>query len=121
MALLTAEDVACVREALAESLTDVCSISRPTDTADAFGGQARTWSTVAASVPCRIAPETRRPVEEGREGRFAVIGDYVVTLPAGQDVTERDRIVIGGVTYEVLGVRYRTNELLRRVACVKVA
>lgn len=120
MALVTADDIACLRGELADTLTDLCSISRPTDAADAFGGQMRTWATVATNVACRIAPETRRPVEEAREGRFATIGDYVVTLPAGQDITERDRVVIGGLTYEVIGVRYRTNELTRRAACVKV-
>lgn len=122
MALVTAADIACLSEAVADALPDVGSISRPTDTPDAFGGQMRTWTTIATNVPCRLAPETRRPVEEERGGVLVAVGDHVITFAAGTDIAERDRVVIGAWTFEVVGVRLRgALELTRRAVCMKVS
>lgn len=122
MALVTADDIACLREAFTDALPDLGSISRPTDADDAFGGQTRTWATVATNVPCRLAPETRRPVEEVTGGRLAASGDVVITFAAGTDISERDRVAIGAWTFEVVGVRLRgALELTRRAVCVRVS
>lgn len=109
---LSARDAA--RHVTAGALRDVCAIERRTRVSDGGGGFTDTWAPIATGVRCMIAPDA------GGEGETA--GDRVVdesthtvTLPAGQDITEADRITLAGATYEVtLVLNTGAWETLRR-------
>lgn len=120
MTTLTSSDIASMRAALLTLMPDAGVISRASEAADAFGGQTRTWATVASSA-CRVAPETRQPEERETGGALAGVTSYVITFPSGTDVRAQDRVTISGVVYEVSGVRQRGAwEFSRRVIAVKV-
>lgn len=95
-------------------LPDEATIQRLTRISDGAGGYTDQWADLA-TVGCRIAPvgggETGRP-----GGRIADATTHVLTIPAGQDVTESDRVVVAGRAYDVTMVRERGGwELARRV------
>lgn len=125
MSMLPARDLAAMRREMQRMLPDTATIQRRTIASDGGGGQTETRATLAASVPCRIAPTG------GGESGSAMSDDgdrvrdestHVVTFANGQDITETDRILIDGSTYEVLLVRQRgTWELTRRCEVVEAS
>jgi len=106
--MLSSEELAAMRQTQNSALPDVADILRPAVAVDAVGEPVETLTTVATGVACRISPN--------RQGKQAIVGErivdvapYVVTFPYGTDVRAGDRIVSGGATYEVLGVRVAGN------------
>jgi len=84
-------------------LIHTCTIQRYTEgTADAYGNPTHTWTNYL-TVPCRLVSTSGREVKVGAE---VVISDWQLFLD-NVDVTERDRIVTNGVTYEILLVQPR--------------
>ena len=56
----------------------------------------------------------------GANGATTAVGQRRIKLPAGQDVTVKDRIVAGGVTYEVVDVQSVSNEVETTAICREV-
>lgn len=112
--LISTADVVSMRALANQALWDTATIQRATATTDGGGGTTSTWATVA-TVACRIAPVGGGESAGTQGERISDESTAVVTLPAGTDVTEADRIVLGAVTYEVTLVRRRlTVEITRR-------
>ena len=89
-------------------------------TADAQGGQSWTY-TASGTVPCHVSPEAIRGGEVTAGGRLAELTSWVLTLHGTATVDEDDRVVVGGVTYEVTEVLSpRTWQLSKRVRCAEV-
>lgn len=101
-------------------LPDTCAISRntPTQTGD---GQTDVWANVATGVACRVSPLASGSNEGlgGAEG-LAAVNQWTIWLPALQDVTVRDRIVVGSRTFEIARVGARSYEVIREVICREV-
>jgi len=118
--MLSAAEIASMRATVDEALPDTCTIRRKAVVSDGGGGQTTTWSDLAAGVACGIAPVAGG---EGATTAGRVVDEttHVVTLPDGQDVTEADRIVVDGVTYELTLVRKRGAWELNRRAEVRAA
>ncbi len=113
-------DIARARKRFAapNMLPDRATIQRPGVVADGGGGQTTTYPVLATLVPCRLAPVGAGEDSEraSRGDRIADESTAVVTFAAGQDITEADRIVIAGQTFDVQLVRRRGNfEITRRV------
>ena len=86
----------------AAQLIETCDIERLTATGTSdYGHKTGTWGSLAADVACLMQVRNGREV---RVGDQAVISNHVLFL-AVQDVTERDRVLHGGVLYDVLLVR----------------
>ncbi|KKL20077.1 hypothetical protein LCGC14_2459080 [marine sediment metagenome] len=68
---------------------------------DAHGNPVKTWSDLATDVPCRLQPRRGR---EAVQPTQVVVGSHVLFLEIGTDITERDRVVVATLTYEVLFV-----------------
>lgn len=113
--MLTAGDIAAMRGTAESALPDTATLERLTSTSDGGGGFTEAWATQGAAIPCRIAPLGGG--EGGNAGgRVSDETSHVVSLPAETDVTESDRLVIAGRTYEVTVVRERGEwEISRRV------
>lgn len=107
---------------LAESaLPDTAAVSRPTDTNTA-DGVTRTFSTVA-TVACRVQPLGRSSGNTevvGTRGGLQTADSWLLTLPAGTDVTVRDRLIVGARTFEIAEVLTRTYEVARITLCREV-
>lgn len=102
-------------------LIDTCTILRATDGTPTGDGNPVTWPTLATNVPCSLQPYDAAPTESvGAAGGIMSVSNWRIRLPAGQDVTARDRIVIGSRTFEVQGVLVRTFEVRRTALCVEI-
>ncbi|MEO6467498.1 MAG: head-tail adaptor protein [Acidimicrobiia bacterium] len=119
--MITDDELTAMRAVLDQSLPDLADISRSTPTSDGRGGTSLVWATVA-SVPCRIAPAatfggSEQPVNDVVAG----VQRWSITLPAGTNVTGRDRVLVGARTFEVVEVRStRSYEVSCRVTGVEV-
>ena len=84
-------------------LVDTCTIQRFSEgAADAYGNPALTWDlTYLEDEACRLTASSGREIKVGAE---IVVADYKLFL-GDVDITERDRVVIGGLTYEILLVQ----------------
>jgi head-tail adaptor len=113
----SAAQLARARQRFASLLPDLATIQRPVTVADGAGGLATTWPVLVSGVPCRLSP-----VQGGESSAASTGGDRVadeataiITFAAGQDITEADRIVIAGQTFDITLVRHRGQwELTRR-------
>jgi len=111
--MLSEDEIAAMRATATASLPETIEVQRPTRVPDGAGGQAVSWSP-AGTYPGRLAPAGG---EDEREfaGRVAGRSLWRITLPAEADVRLDDRVVVGGRTFEVLGVRARSFEVCRVV------
>ena len=79
-----------------------CTISRYTEGAqDEVGQPDKTWADHLTDVACRLVAA---PMGAGREmtiGVRTVVAEYILYLGV-IDVTERDEVIIGAITYEIL-------------------
>jgi SPP1 family predicted phage head-tail adaptor len=115
--MLTAADIQSMRTVAEQALPGTAVIHSGTLASDNGGGYTETF-TASGTVSCRVAPVSGAEREEG--DRISAESQYVITLPAGTTVETDDRIVAGGVTYNVTAVRDRSWEVTRRVEARKV-
>lgn len=115
--MITSADLASMQTTQALTLTETATISRKTSVSDSMGGYTDTWAT-ASTATARVAPANSRDM--------AILGGRIVegtvlkiTLPAGTNVTQSDRIVIGARSFEVLAVSAHTVETARVCLCVE--
>jgi len=88
-------------------LINTCTINKMSQAAplDGYGNPTVTWTPVAG-VPCRWSTPRNREVKVGAE---VVLADLQLFLGADTDITEQDRVVLDGATYEVLSASDRQN------------
>ena len=86
----------------ASLLIHVCDVERNTPGgADAYGTPIESWAVYLNDEPCRLTASSGREIKVGAE---IVVADYKLFIDS-VDITERDRVVIGVNTYEVLLVQ----------------
>jgi len=86
-------------------LIDTCTIERFGEgAADAYGKPAITWSDHLTEA-CRLQAGVGKELTIGAE---VVVADYKLFL-GDVDVTEQDRAIVEGVTYQILLVMNRSN------------
>jgi hypothetical protein len=104
-----------MRQTARERMPALATIKRLTKTADGYGGESQTYSTVNQNVPCRIDNQTQNE----SPGVNSAIGEFKISFPAGADVLETDQIEIDGKTYAVFGVIYQKSYEITRDVIVK--
>lgn len=81
-------------------LNTTCTIRRFTEgAADDYGQPAKSWANLATGVLCRLEPTSGKEIWIDKQ---LVISNFTLFLLPAQDVTEKDEIVLGGETYNVL-------------------
>lgn len=114
--MLSAEDFQAARDTQRLTMLDEATIQRPTEVSDGMGGIEHTWEAIG-TVICRIA------VNAGRDafviaGQLRETAPWKVTFPALTDVRVTDRLIVKGMTLEVVGVAGpSTFETARIVIC----
>jgi len=79
-----------------------CTVQRFAEGAfDTYGNPTLTWADHLIDEPCRLEASTGREIKVGAE---IVVADYKL-FSEDVDITEQDRVVISGLTYEVLLVQ----------------
>jgi head-tail adaptor len=101
-------------------LPDVCTVQRSTETVTG-DGTTQSWSTLASGVACRVSPLASGANEGlGADQSMQAVSQWTVWLPAGQDVTVKDRLVVGARTFEIARVGERSYEVSRECLCREV-
>ena len=107
-------------------LPDTCDIQVRRIVPDGMGGSTETWVTYlfrdefdndnygAEDVACLLAPLTSK--NQGQAGnQFMMHGGWVLSVAFDRAIASGNRVVMGGDTYEVLGVEDdHSTRILRR-------
>jgi hypothetical protein len=109
-----------LRPVAEQFLPDTATVRRATVTSGS-GGVVLTWADYLTGVACRVSPLANQATEAlgGTAGTTAV-ASWAITLPAGTDVTVKDRIVVNARTFEVARAGGRSYEVARRLVCREV-
>lgn len=97
--LITATDVAELRQLSESSMDCLCDIHRPSETVAGAGGTVRRNTAptqVALSVPCRFSIVSAS--ERERAGELAADAQWVVVLPVGTNVQLGDHLAVRGTS-----------------------
>lgn len=103
---LTAAELASIRSDVNQLMPDTCTIEQVTETQDAIGSPARSFSNRATGVACRLdafssITSVGKDFISSMKNYLIQEGQYILTLPYDTTVIESDRIVINGSTYEI--------------------
>ncbi len=103
-------------------LTETCTITRRAAGTATGDGTPISPTTVGSNVPCAVMSRGARPTEtDGARAGITSMSDWLIHLPAGTDVAERDQIVVGSRTFQVVGPAIgSTVEPTRVVSCVEI-
>jgi hypothetical protein len=100
--MLSANDLAYMRDSIAELFPDTCTIQVNNPSSDGAGGMTDNWSTLTANVPCRVDYQTGRESNTG-----AALVPYqkaVISMSFNTVVTPANRIVVGSSTFSIQAV-----------------
>jgi hypothetical protein len=116
--MLTAADLASMRETIEDSLPDVAVIKTRSWVSDGGGGGTTTY-TAAGTVECRVAPISAAEKYQGE--RIHPDTEYVFTFPYDAAIPGDAVITVGSINYTVTGQRSpRSWEISRRVEAKEV-
>lgn len=107
-----------MRSTVSTYLAGTAVIQSYSSTADGSGGYTDAY-TASATVSARIAP-LHDGAEQLLAGRVAEVQRYMLTVPFGTSMDERDQVVFNSVTYEVIEVESRIPWHLDRRVTVAV-
>lgn len=99
---MDANELAALQDDLETLMPGTCAILTQTNTADGYGGYTTTWGTASASVKCRLDPMTGR--ENVAAAEVQSFHRYMLTLPHDTTIDTTGRVVLSGVTYNVVSV-----------------
>ncbi|HEU4752060.1 MAG TPA: head-tail adaptor protein [Armatimonadota bacterium] len=114
--LLPAAELASLRGVMEGSFPDTAAVLRTALADNGQGGQTETTATVAA-YPCSLVAGNAREQQEG--GKVVAAMTWSCLLPHDADVTPKDQLEIGGLTYEVTDTDRGQSGRLCLVATLK--
>lgn len=106
--MLSAEEISAMQADQALTFTQSCTIQRRSRTPDGAGGQSGSYADLAES-PCRLASTGWQNSDEIKGGRLHGAATLTLALPLGTDIHPRDRVLLAGQTYAVMGIRRRSG------------
>ena len=111
--MLTADELAGMRETLNDSLPGTAIVQTATWVSDGGGGGTTSWVR-AGTYDCRVTPAGGFEQDQG--DRVQPETEFIFTLAAETSITEDAQIVYSGGTYDVIAMPYpRSYEVSRRV------
>lgn len=106
--MLSAKELIEFRALQIGAMPDVCTIQRRTQVRSGLD-YTYTWADIAQNVPCRITEQGDVGREFEQAGSVVGSSDLIIRLPYGTDITNADRIINNGTTYDVTRVLVRSN------------
>lgn len=101
-------------------LPDRCSIQDVTRVDDAVSGFTETWVDAYTNVPCRLSAQRVRQSESLQAGQLTPERLYDLTLLVDQPIKQTSRVILDGVTYEVVYIDAgKSYAITRRVQVVR--
>lgn len=116
--MLTASQLAIMREAQENALPTACAIWRAVITVDTTGGLVEGWGSVEANV-CRVG-KTGKPTELAIAERRGIAEPYTVTLPYDSTVTAGDQVRTLSRVFNVIDVLRGSWDTASRCICEEV-
>lgn len=118
--MLTAAELASLRDAADDWLPDTCTIQTPTEAVDATGGVTLTWADTYEDVPVRVDPAALGGVAAETIRNFALESKAVfnASLKYTQDIAPDYRLVFAGDTYEVVTVHSENSWVTLNIAMI---
>jgi len=116
--MLRSDELDGLRTDALAALTDSCDVMRAARVSDDAGGVTETWAS-EGTVACRLVP-ARSAREDVAGGAVASITRWAVLFAHDADVMASDRLEIGGVTYEVVGVGVGSESAVMRADVVRI-
>ena len=90
---------------IADHFLDSVTVWRATTKNDPLGMPTASWDPWV-TVPGRLTQKDRR-VWDSASQQSLVVGDYLLLLPEGTDVTARDEVEVDGIRYKIEGLLER--------------
>ena len=100
--MLTAAEIAAMREAQEQALPETCVRTR-TALVPTAGGGYTDGESETISLACRIS-SNGVPQEYLRQGVATGRVPVMITVPHGSDVVGTDTLAVGGVEYHIIGM-----------------
>ncbi len=72
---------------------------------DSYGNPTKAWNDYLLAQPCRLTTPTGVEIKVGEE---IVVADFEL-FTEDLDITEQDRVVVNGVTYEIILMKRRQD------------
>lgn len=117
--MISATELTAMQADLTASMPSTVNISRVTLTSDGMGGQSEAWATVG-TVVARVSPNGAG-LDDIAGGEVINQTPWVVTVPVGTSVSERDRIIFSSQTFEVVRTDTpRSWDTCVRLECMEV-
>jgi head-tail adaptor len=101
--MLTAADLATMRDDIAQLLPDTCDILYAISTGDGQGNETVTWGTATANVACRV-DNYRRGDERVIAKALQPFQQATISLPYSTVITPANRIQVGAYVFTVQSV-----------------
>lgn len=118
--MISASQLAKMQQTATAALPDSGTILRGTSVSTGGLGGSTTF-TPSGTVPCRVRPQGMiSPSDIGRAGGQALLEYWLITMPAGTDIRDGDRISSLGHTFEAIGSGVTSWEIDRQVRAVEV-
>lgn len=99
-----------------------CQIETPTESQDSAGQPIPSWAAVSGmtALACAVAvPGAGQKAEIKRPDGTIVIADFIITLASYRPtITEKMRAVVGGVTYDIVGVDFDSHQTMTRLVVI---
>jgi SPP1 family predicted phage head-tail adaptor len=120
MVSMSTKELAAIREAIADTLPDLCNLLTPTYTSDGMGGFTQSFAAVLTNVPCRL--DVIKPREQLSADRNVHFATFMLSLPYTTVVSANYRIEVNGGTYNVTGIAPdKSWNAVKRVTVERIA
>ena len=105
MSLIAAELTQARADFEDQILDQTCTIQTLTRTPDGMGGFTLEWADTYEDVSCRLGVDKLAAAIAITGGREVYPDSYILNVPNDQTIAEGNRVVSGGITYEVTHVK----------------
>jgi len=100
--MLTAAELAFMRESVEKLLPETCSILSVTYTSDGAGGLTETWAATKTLVPCRVDYQSGN--ERVANAALTPYQKAVISMAYDETITPANRILVGTNTFSIQAV-----------------
>jgi len=123
VSLLSERELCALRAESEASMSDTCTVMRPSETRGDAGGITKIYG-LQGTLACRVrsgAGVSTGAREQLLAARLAGVAIFTVSVPVGSDVRNDDRLIWQGRTLEVHGVLGSTNATTLPCVCSEVS
>lgn len=102
--LLSATELAYMRDTAERAMTSLATRLTRTDAADGAGGVTTTYGTSGTAIACRLASVSLSTRSNAEGERFTVHNVMILTVPYDQALATTDHWVVDSVVYSVVAI-----------------